>query len=102
MFAFLSTDKCNLYPSLRKLLFAKDGDLYKKRQLVKMQSCGAQSQGLHLQNTHMPKAQRTLQKSKWKDCTSQRNSEFAVRLGLLAKSEAIPIKSPQHDNLSMS
>jgi hypothetical protein len=33
-----------LHPSSRKLLFAIDGDYYRKPQPISIQSCGAQSQ----------------------------------------------------------
>lgn len=67
-----------------------------------MQSYGAQSQWLYLQNTPAPKAQRTYQKRGWKDCKIQRIKEFAVRLHLLGMAEAVAIKSHQLDCLNMN
>lgn len=42
-------------------------DHYRKPQPIQMQSCGAQSQLKHLQNTPAPKAQGTLKKRRRKD-----------------------------------
>ena len=49
-----------------------DGDHYRKPQPIKMQSCGAQSQGPHLQNTTAPNTQGTLQKRGQKDSNNQK------------------------------
>jgi hypothetical protein len=62
-----------------KFLFATDGDHYRKSQPIKMQSCDAQCQRIHLyKTTPVPKAQKRAQN----DSESQRVREFAVRLSL--------------------
>lgn len=62
-----------------------------------MQSCGAQSQCMYLQNGPVPKTQGTLRKGGWKVFKSQRISQFSVRLYLLLISEDTHLKSHQHD-----
>ena len=54
------------------------------------------------QNIATPKAQGTLWKKRQKGNMTQRIREFAVRLCLLATSEATPIKSHQHYCPNMS
>lgn len=51
---------------------------------------------------HSKSSQATLLKRKQKDFKSERNSKFAVRLGLLEISNATPIRSHEHDCLHMS
>lgn len=53
-----------------------------------MQSCETRSQWLHLQNTCIPTAQETLWKRGWKDCKSQRDRGFALKVCVLVTSEA--------------
>lgn len=62
-----------------------------------MQSCGAQSQCMYLQNSPVPKTQGTLRKGGWKVFKSQRIRQFSVRLCLLLISEATHLKYNQHD-----
>lgn len=97
-FFLVPTDKCSLPLSPRKLLLATNGD-HRKPQPIKMQSCGVQSQWIHLQNILIPESQGTLMKRGHKDCKSQRVRirEFALRLCLLVTPEAIPMRSQQHD-----
>lgn len=59
-----------------------------------MQTRGAQSQRIHVQNT---KVQETLRKKGQKDCKNQRIMEFSVRLCLLGMPGDTPRKSHQHD-----
>ena len=49
-FVLRRTDKCTPHSSSRKLLFAADGDHYRKPQPIKMQSCGVQFQRIHRQH----------------------------------------------------
>lgn len=46
----MPSGKYSPYPSLSKLLFGTDKDLYRKPQRIKLQSCGTQFQCIHLQN----------------------------------------------------
>ncbi|CAO2627845.1 hypothetical protein LEMLEM_LOCUS19702, partial [Lemmus lemmus] len=51
-----------------------------------MQSCGARSQRIHLENTSVPRAQETAQKRGQSDVKRQSIKEFAVRLCLVKSS----------------
>lgn len=66
-----------------------------------MESCGGQAQWICLQYISIPKAQRTLQTRKQKDCKSQRVREFTVRICLLGMSsytcKASPIWLSKHE-----
>lgn len=67
-----------------------------------MQSCRAQSQRIHLQNTPASKDQGTVWEKCWEKCKSQSVRKFSRRLYLLVTSEATLIKSHQQDCLEMS
>lgn len=58
--------------------------------------------GYIYKKTSAPKAQGTLQKSGQRDFKSKRIREFAVRLGLLIKSEMRFLQSQQHKGPNMS
>lgn len=44
----MHTNKYSSHPWSRKFLFTTDGNHHRKSQLIKIQSCGAQSQQIHL------------------------------------------------------
>lgn len=46
--------------------------------------------------------QASLQKGEQKECKSQKNTEFSMRLSLLGKSEATPTKHHHYDGPNMS
>lgn len=88
-------------PHQRKLLFATDGDCYRKTQPVRMQSENAELQSpgpVDTSTKQSPEAQGTLPEKRQKDDRSQSTMEFAVRLCLLVRAEATPIRSHQHDS----
>lgn len=58
-----------------------------------MQSCGIQTQWIHLQITSPPKAQGPQWKKEQQECERQRVIEFAVKKCLLGTREATGIKS---------
>lgn len=53
-------------------LFAANRDHHRKAQPTHMQSCGTQSQWIHLQHTCTPKAQGTFLNRGQKECKSQK------------------------------
>ena len=83
------------------LRHATDRGHFRTSQPIKMQSYGAQSQGLHLQNTSTSKAQGTLSKRRQKDCKSRRVRGFAVRLCFLV-TQKLHTMSRQCDCFNMS
>lgn len=58
MFCKQYLQACSPHPSSQKLLFATEGGHYRKPQPIETQSCGAQSQWIHLRNTSAPKTGR--------------------------------------------
>lgn len=52
----IPTDKCSAHSSSRKLIFAADRDYYRKLHSIKMQICGAPSQGTCIKSTFPSKA----------------------------------------------
>lgn len=66
----MATVRCSLCPSPRKLLSATDREHFRRPQPTKVESCEAQPQWVHLQNTPTPKAQGALQKKEQKDSGS--------------------------------
>lgn len=84
-------DNCDSHPSWRKV--CNTWRALQKTTAKSKCNCGAQSQWIHLQKFLAPNAQETFQKRRWKDFKSQ----FAVRLCLLAISEATSMKTHQLD-----
>lgn len=107
-FVLITMGKRSLHFLMRKLLFTTDGNQYKtkinQRPLQKMtinqnvELLSPFPNNRYTKYSRKNAQARGVQKS-WK---SQRISEFAVRLCLLATSGATPIKAHQHDFPNLS
>lgn len=92
------------FPCIKKLLFVKDGDRYRKPKWVKMQNCGAPPHlNRYIYNTTLAsKAQGSVLKQGQKDLKSHRIRDFAKWSCLIVMSEATPKKSHQHEYPNVS
>lgn len=77
-----------------------NGEHYGKSQPIKMQSCSAQSQWIHLQHNSQPKAQGSFQRSSRKIIRARVSGSLCETLSP-KKSETTPVSSHHHDFLNM-